>query len=320
MACLRSITSPAFSWAIKLSAADALNKHAEALAGLTLLPVEEQGPFHHLKHLLLGVDLVHHGAQALALAPQAAHEDAVAYLLLGDTVKPAGIHTLAAVVAGVPVDLHDAVLIQLGGLHRAYIYHRALGAAIAVVGVIGGHLLPHDAEVIEGGLDTVVGAAADSNFELVGQLYIVPALVEFLVELPGQSLGVDEAVDAHGALTGHNGPHPGAGATGVQTGLGNVLVEGLDGVIGKSLDLDGQAGGHGQPAVSELLGGLRGHSKLLAGEHAVHGDETGDKVLPIPGHDVAPAFEGFLLGICDFHTVCSPHMVLSVVTDPGAGY
>src|SRR5699024_8788062 len=67
----------------KVVGADALNKHAEALAGLTLLPVEEQGPFHHLKHLLLGVDLVHHGAQALALAPQAAHEDAVAYLLLG---------------------------------------------------------------------------------------------------------------------------------------------------------------------------------------------------------------------------------------------
>ena len=122
--------------------ADALNEHAEALAGLTLLPVEEQGALYHLNDLLLGVDLIHHGANALALPPQAAHKDAVAHLLLCHTVEPAGLHALAAVVADLLVDLHDAVLVQVGGLHRTHLHHGALGAAVAVVGVIGGHPLP----------------------------------------------------------------------------------------------------------------------------------------------------------------------------------
>ena len=42
--------------------ADALDEHAEALAGLALLSIQQQRALHHLKDLLLGVDLVNDSA------------------------------------------------------------------------------------------------------------------------------------------------------------------------------------------------------------------------------------------------------------------
>ena len=56
------------------------------------------------------------------------------------------------------------------------------------------------------------------------------------MELPGQTLGVDEAVDAHSALTGYNGAHPGPGAAHIQAPLLQELVEGFDVLIGEALD------------------------------------------------------------------------------------
>ena len=216
------------------------------------------------------------------------------------------VNALAAAGAESPVDLHDAVL-HVGGVDRTALRGQTSSTAVAVLGVILRHPLPHDAEVVEGGLDAVVGAAADPDFKLVGQLYVVPALVEFLMELPGQGLGVDEAVDAHGALAGHNGPDPGPGAAGVQAALLEELVEGFNGLIGKSLDFHGHAGSHGNGSAAELLGGLGGHHELLTGEDPVLGDNAAYKMLPIPGHNVAAALQGLLLGIGDLHVFpCFP--------------
>ena len=48
-----------------------------------------------------------------------------------------------------------------------------------------------DAQVVQVGLDAVVGAAAHSDLELVRQLHVVVAVVEALVDLLAESEGVD---------------------------------------------------------------------------------------------------------------------------------
>ena len=78
--------------------------------------------------------------------------------------------------------MHDAILVQMGIFHGADLYDGALLAAIAVIGIIGRYPLAHNAEIIQTWLNTVVWAAADADFELVGKFDIIPALVECFVQ------------------------------------------------------------------------------------------------------------------------------------------
>ena len=71
---------------------------------------------------------------------------------------------------------------QMGIFHGADLYDGALLAAIAVIGIIGRYPLAHNAEIIQTWLNTVVWAAADADFELVGKFDIIPALVECFVQ------------------------------------------------------------------------------------------------------------------------------------------
>ena len=185
--------------------ADALDEHTETLAGLTLLTIEQQSLLDHLEQLFLGVNFVDDGSDALTLTPDTADHDLVADLLFCDAVKVACADALAAVVAQILVDLHQAVIIHEASLHGADIHNAALLAAGAVVHLISGNALTHDTEVIQAGLDAVVGAAANTDLELVGQLDIRPALVEGLVQFASQLLGVDDAVDADSTLAGDDG-------------------------------------------------------------------------------------------------------------------
>ena len=148
---------------------------------------------------------------------------------------------------------------------------------VAAVLVELGHQLADDAQVIEGGLDAVVGAAAAGDLELVGQLDAVVAQVEPLVDLLAEGEGVIEAVLAGGALAGDHGPDQGAGTAGNQTGLGDELLKRGNIVIVDAPDLHGQTGGELHVAVAELLGGFGDDGGLLGGDLAVDGDDAGVK-------------------------------------------
>ncbi len=181
IACLRSITSPAFNWEMKLLV-PMFNEYTEPLSGLALLPIQQKRSFYHLKDLLLCVDFINHGTKALTLTPNTTDHNFISCFCFCHTIKITGIHTLTAVVAGIPIDLHDAILVQMCIFHGADLYDGALLAAIAVIGIIGRYPLAHNAEIIQTWLNTVVWAAADADFELVRQFDIIPALVECFVQ------------------------------------------------------------------------------------------------------------------------------------------
>ena len=187
----------------------------------------------------------------------------------------------------------------MGRLYRALIHHCTLLAAAAVIRIILRHYLPHDAEVVETRLDAVVGAAADTDLELVRQLDVVPAFVECLMQIPSQRLSVNQAMNTNRSLAGYNGTDSGTRTTGIESGLGNEVVERLNILVGQTLNLHCQAGRHGSLAVSEFPGRLSDFVQLLIRQQAVHSNDTGHKVFPIPRHDVPAPFQRFFLCICN---------------------
>ena len=183
-------------------------------------------------------------------------------------------------VTGVGVDgglaLHD-----LGHVHGALLLAHL--TALTQLRVNQGNPLTHDAHVVQVGLDAVVGTAAHGDLELVGQLHLIVTHKETLMDLLGQSVGVNEAVLAGGTLTGDHRAHLGAGTAGFQTGLLlQILTQGLDVLKGNTLDLHSQAGGHGNLAAAELLGGLSYHRALLGCNLSVAGDDPAIKAVGSP--------------------------------------
>ena len=108
----------------------------------------------------------------------------------------------------------------------------------------------------------------------MGELYVVPALVEGLVDALCEGIGVVEAVLAGGALAGDDGAHLAARAAGLQAALLEEIDDGLHVVERHALDLQRQARGEGHLAVAEAVGGvgdalqLRVVQLAVAGEHA----------------------------------------------------
>lgn len=245
----------------------------EALSGDALIPEEEDGALDDIQHFLLrGKDLVHGMAVGNALAPAAAQIDSVAvHELLGDAEGALAL-AAATVVAGGGVDVQGAVF-QLGHMDGAVGLHLADLAAAALGGVDHGHTLAHDAQVVQIGLDAVVGAAAHRDLELVGQGDAVVAQVEPLVEFLAQAEGIQQAVLAGGTLAGDDGPHQRAGAASLQTGPGQEGTQVVQFIVGHALDLQRQAGGHSHLAGAVPLGGLGNDPLFLGGDLAVAGDD-----------------------------------------------
>lgn len=81
----------------------------------------------------------------------------------------------------------------------------ALFTAVAGVRIYIGNQLPNDAQIVQSGLNTVVGAAAAGDFEFVRQLDRVVAQIKLLVDFFTQSEGVIQAVLAGGSLAGDTG-------------------------------------------------------------------------------------------------------------------
>lgn len=275
------------SWGPALS-----NEYTEPLSGLALLPIQQKRSFYHLKDLLLGVDFINHGTKALTLTPNTTDHNFISCFCFCHTIKITGIHTLTAVVAGIPIDLHDAILVQMGIFHGADLYDGALLAAIAVIGIIGRYPLAHNAEIIQTWLNTVVWAAADADFELVRQFDICPADVVFFVQLFGERLCIVVAVDARGTLTCGDGAYFSAGAAEVEATLGSVIAGGVNLLEGDADDLGGQAGGERHLAAAEFFGNLGDGAQVGGGEDRAGADETAGEALCTAIDEEAAALDG----------------------------
>lgn len=138
-----------------------------------------------------------------SLAPAAADVDLVAVGAFVKCMERALSDTASAVVAVLAVDNKLSVL-DGGSLHRAGRLNLADLAAVAEIAVELRDSLADDTQVVEVWLYAVVGAAADRNFELMRKLYAGIAVVEDLVDLVGQRIGIQKSVLAGGSLAGYN--------------------------------------------------------------------------------------------------------------------
>ena len=193
-----------------------------------------------------------------------------------------------------------------------------LTQAAALVEVLLRHALAVDTEVVEAGLDAVVRAAADGDLELVRQSDVVPADEELVVDPLGKGLGVKEAVDADGALAGHDGAYDGAGAAGDEARGLHLGDQGLEVLVGDALDLNGQADRERNAPVAVLARDVGHHLHLLIRENAVGRDYAGYKVLTVVGENEAAALEGLLFGFGDFQQIHRLHIFINIdiVTQP----
>ena len=230
-----------------------VNGNAKALAGNALFTIYQQSLFDYAHHLVLGEYPINRGAAPYGFAPLAAKVYAVAALILLNGVKGAFVYALAAVVAYFPIQHNGAVLV-LYGVYGAALHRDTFFAGVAHILVKRGYGLAYYAKVVKVRLNTVVGAAAHAYLELMRQLYGMPALVEYMVYLLGQRLGVVKAVYAHGTLAGHYRAHYGACAAGNESGLADELGKCLYILIFYAWQLNGEPCCEGDLAIAELFG------------------------------------------------------------------
>ena len=184
-------------------------------------------------------------------------------------------------VAGIRIDGNLAVF-QLGRVDGAVLLNLTFLAAPAFFGVRYRHPLTHHAQVVQVGLDAIIGAAAYGNLEFMGQGHIMIAHIEPLVDFLGKGIGIDQAVLAGGSLAGNHRANQCPGAAGGQAAGAQKIRQRLDVFISDALNLHGQPGGHGHLTGAEPIGGLGNGPVLVGGDSAIAGDDPGVEHIGIP--------------------------------------
>ena len=218
--------------------------------------------------------------------------------LLGEAAERALVHALAAV--GALIIVLDDFAVCAGGEHLdgALCGGGALSAAAADVAVEVGNAGADDAEVVQTGLDAVIGAAADADFELVRQLDLMPLDEELAENAVAEGLRVHKTVDADRTLAGDDRANDGAGTADPQTGSLHIRDQRLCVLVGNALNLDGETGGHCDAAVAVFFGGVNDCLHLLVGVNTVGGDNARDEIAVLCGNYSA-ALENLSFFRCD---------------------
>ena len=201
----------------------------------------------------------------------AADIDPVAVAVFRKDVEGTLAVAAAAVVAEIFIDI-DLAVHDLGDVDGTCLHDLTLLAAVAFGKVRDGDLLPDDAQVVQIRLDAVIGAAADADFEFVGQGDVVIAQVEALVDLLAQIVSVDQAVLTGRTLAGDDRADQRAGAAGRDAVGCQKIDERLDVFIFDALDFKGQPGRQRDDAGAELVRRVGDDPVLLGADPAVAGD------------------------------------------------
>ena len=186
-------------------------------------------------------------------------------------MEGAYLHAATAVVARLVV-ADELFLDKARRMDGAFLDARV--APAAHLGHGHGRPLADDADVVEVGLHAVVGAAAHRDLELVGEGDAAVPFIKEGVQLFRKGEGIDEPVLAGRALARDDGPHLCARAARLQPALLQKGDERFRFFIGDALDLAGEAHGHGDLSVAELLCRLRDGIHLLRGDLPVRRDDA----------------------------------------------
>ena len=195
-------------------------------------------------------------------------------------------------------------------MDRTALDDAALDAVAALDEVLLGHALAVDAEVVEAGLDAVVGAAADGDLELVRQRDRVPAYEELVIYPLGEGLGIEQAVYADGAFAGDDGPDDGARAAGDEARGLHLGAKRLQVLVGDALYFYRQPDSECNSSIAVLARDVGHHLHLLVCKNSVRRDDAGNKVLPVVREDEPAALQGLFFGIGDFQQI---HRLLYII-------
>ena len=161
------------------------NGIAKALAGNALITEQQDCLLHNIHDFVLrGKNLGQRHSVGELLAPTAANIDLEAVLIFLKCAEGTLVCTTSTVVTCVGVDANLAIH-NFCNLDGTRLHDLALLTAMALGEVDHRNLLADDTQVIQARLSTVVGAATDTDLELMGQRNAVIAHIELLVDLIG---------------------------------------------------------------------------------------------------------------------------------------
>lgn len=132
--------------------------------------------------------------------------------------------------------------------------------------------MPDDAQVVQIRLDAIIGAAADADFEFVGQGDVVIAQVEALVDLLAQIVSVDQAVLTGRTLAGDDRADQRAVPPVVMPWAAKKSMSGWMFSYLTPWDFKGQPGRQRDDAGAELVRRVGDDPVLLGADPAVAGD------------------------------------------------
>ena len=270
----RSTVASLYNLALHILKSESVDRIGKALAGQSLIAVEIDGALDDLEDLLLGgEELGERNSLRGLLAPSAAVTDLVAADIGGGDTEGAGVLTASAMIASVFVDLELAVNEHCRADGAGCLY-LTLFTSAALIEIVCGNALTDDAEVVEVGLYAVVGTAAERDLEFMGELDLVEALIETLVDLFAELIRFDQTEAAGRALAGDNGTNERTCSAGFKTVLCEKFDKSVNVFVFYSLDLDGKSGGHSDLAASETVGSLSDSALLVRRDLAVTCDNA----------------------------------------------
>ena len=261
--------------------AQASNGVSETFTGDTFIAEEQDCLFDNIQSFFFGgEDLVEHLTAIDLLAPTAADGDLEAGNAILDNIEGAGVDAAAAVVADVGIDV-DLAVYHLCDLDGAGSFNLADLAALALSEVSHGNALADDGDIVQVGLDAVIGAAADSDLELMRQSYAAIAKIEAFVDLFGQAVTVAQTVLAGGSLAGNDGTNQRTGTAGGETVFSQEVDEGLNVSVLNTLDFQSQTGGSSNLAGAELFSSFGDSHVFSSGNETVAGDNANVEYIGI---------------------------------------
>ena len=251
--------------------------------------------FHRFQHFLLiqkqfvdGLTVCHF------FAPATAQIDAVTVDVLIGHVEGALAHAATAMFAALGIDGNFAVF-QMCNVYGTGLFQLAHLAAPALFPIHHRNALTHDTYIVQIGLNAVIGTAANSNFELMGQRQGAVTLIKLFMNLFRQTVGVDQTKLAGGTLAGHHRTDLFAGAAGDKAKLRQILLHGLDILIRNALNFNGKTGGHSRFSRAEPLGSFGNRRHFFCGDLTVDGNHPEIKaifrpLIPQTAHALDPGY------------------------------
>ena len=173
----------------------------EAFACDALVTEQKDAFFNECKHLfLIGADMIKCTSACHLLAPSTADGHAIAGGFFFDGAERAFADTSAAMVALIGIN-EDLAVDDTRKLDRARLFDLTNLTVAAFFSIHIGNALADDADIVEIGLDAVVGTTADGDFEFMRELYVVIALIKTFVNFFTKAKSINKTKLAGCTLT-----------------------------------------------------------------------------------------------------------------------